>query len=204
MLKRFENAFADWPKTTVLADGGVHVSGRYVGPYLYRAGTPLAFLAAMGIAIILSVAQGDIRPGFWFMLAFGIAWFVFLRSLVNFIFGKNVNVRIYADRIKVLGLLGYRTYSRAMPIEFRIDPHHRALKERGHRTLYRRAIEVVMQYGEKRVPLAEMPQENIELARALVIRLQNVCASVDLCAEAGIQDARALRESEFGPAPDVR
>lgn len=206
MFKRFEKALADWPKSTPLADGGVQVSGKYDGPYFYRVREPFAFLAAAGIAIYLSLTNGDIRSGILFMVGLTVAWFVVLRALVNSIFGKNVNVRVYADRIAVPRLIGYRTYSRTMPIEFRIDQHHRALKERGNATIYRQAIEVVMQYGEKRVSLAEMPQENVELARALVIRLQNTCDDLALIKNMAGEAARTAAQSggDFGPVPDIR
>lgn len=199
-IPRFEKALANWPKERRLRDGGVHITGKYISPKLDAGG---------GLAMFV----GAIAGGMWgwestqsYAVAAVAAFMgaVLLAMTIGVIFAKNVDVKIYPDRIAVWSFLGYKNYSRAIPIEFRVEQHHKALTERGGRRLYRNAIEAVMQYGEKRVPIAEMPEREFERARALVIRLQNVCNRVDLAMNEGKSTAGAAKESEFGPAPEIR
>ncbi len=206
MFKRkFEKAVADWPKTAMTKDGGVHVTGKYVQPLLaWRAGMIAAFIGI--IAAVDLWSRGMPGPGFALLIFLAIVWPLFLRASVYELFGKNVDVKIYPDRIALPGWFGYKNYSRAMPIEFRIEQHHKALAETGQYRIFRAAIEAVMQYGEKRIPLAEMPEKDMELARALIIRLQNVCHSVDAAMKMGANSRTARRApaGDFGPAPDIR
>lgn len=128
-----------------------------------------------------------------------------------------MDVKVYPDRIAVRQGLGYKNYSRQHPIEFRAEDHEKAIEEQANaiRTgndsfrVYREAVQVVMQYGEKRIPLAELRLKDLEKAKALVIRMQNVCASLDEAIRrmtAG--QVRPSTEDEplgdFGPAPDIR
>lgn len=196
----FEKAFARWLKMTMTKDGGVRVSGRYVTPAQDKAG---------GIIIV----PAAIASGYWawtstemFIATVGatIAGGVAAGLIAFVLFAKRLDVKIYADRIVLPGLIGTRKYSRSMPIEFRVEQHQRAMYEKGATTTYRTALEVVMQYGEKRVPIAAMPQNRIELARALVIRLQNVCDGIDMARSAvGRKDEREA-VTDFGPAPEIR
>jgi hypothetical protein len=204
-MAKFEKAHAEWPKTTVTKDGGVHVTGKYVGPMLNNnTGVVVTILGAAG-AIYAWVAVGDVRAAMWTVVFLFAAYAVFLREAIYAIFGKRVDVKIYPDRIALPSWLGYKNYSRDMPIEFRIERHQQALTEKGNAVIFRNAIEAVMQYGEKRIQLAEMPETSTELARALVIRLQNVCHSVDAAMQTASGSKQgAPRAEDFGPAPDIR
>ena len=100
-----------------------------------------------------------------------------------------------------------------MPIEFKIERHQKALAEyqkaqsrnRKMPETYRQAVEVVMQYGEKRVAIAELPETDMERAKALVIRLQTMTDGMEEAARrmAKGQMTPPADASEFGPAPNV-
>ena len=102
-----------------------------------------------------------------------------------------------------------------MPIEFRVEEHQKGLEERAKEIkhnkrfphVYREAVEVVMQYGEKRVPVAELPLKEIEKGKALVIRLQNICDQWDEAArrlaEGQMRPAGETPVSDFGEAPPI-
>jgi len=196
----FEKSFANWPKMAMTKDGGVHVTGRYVSPALDKIG---------GIFII----PGAIAGGYWawvstemiVVAALGTIAGGVAAALIAFrLFAKRLNLKVYANRIVLPGWIGPRKYSRDMPMEFRIEQHRRAMYEKGVNRTYRDALEVVMQYGEKRVPIAAMPQDRIELARALVIRLQNICDSIDMAKSMGGSSSGREMIADFGPAPHIR
>lgn len=193
MTKVFQSAFADWPKTKATGDGGIHVGGRYVQPSLESAGS---FVVMAGMLI------GFLSWGFSTSVFLGILGAVagaMLTACVMYVlFARRLDITVYPDRITVASSFSKRNYSRMMPIEFRISQHQKAT-----RRVYRDAIEVVMQYGEVRVPLAEMTQQHIERAQALVIRLQNLCEGMDVMSSMAGDTAGKAR-SDFGPVPDIR
>lgn len=64
-----------------------------------------------------------------------------------------------------------------------------------------------MMYGERRITIAALRDTDLAMARALVIRLQNVCATIDemLASLPGrVAQNASTSKGEFGPAPDVR
>lgn len=203
--QNFENALADWPKTSLTKDGGVRVTGKYWPPGREMRARGIVFIAGGVWALLQSVDARDIRPGLAFMVGLTVAWFVVLKPLWFILFTKKLDITIYRDRITLPGGLWPRKFSRKMPIEFRIEQHRGALTEKGQWRIYRDALEAVMQYGEKRIPLAEMPETDIDLARALVIRLQNVCDGIDTAiAMAESRSGQAVPVGDFGAAPDIR
>ena len=126
--------------------------------------------------------------------------------------GKNVDVKLFKDRIELRNGFSYKKYSRDVPMELRIEPHHKGALEtakeisRGRRmkVRYRNAIEVVMQYGEKRVPLAEFESQDIEKAKAVLFRIQGAQKEIDDAVSMEIFTKWKLQaESEFGPEPNV-
>lgn len=216
-MAKYEEAYADWPQTQMLKDGGVHVYGKYVPPMLPRRVFALACLVGGVFAIyVLSTAE---KPGSALVaIVLTIVAYYALRPMLYNMFGKSVDVKIYPDRIAVRQGLGYKNYSRQHPIEFRAEDHEKAVQEQANaiRTgndsfrVFREALQVVMQYGEKRIPLAELRLKDLEKAKALVIRLQNVCNTLDDAVRrmaagqvkpAGEEPATA---GDFGPAPPIR
>lgn len=208
---------ASWPKTKPLeGEPGLHITGKYVHPawqnwtskiavgvwlsagyFMWDAGDTAVSLARM---LILLLFVGPLcLPSYYFLLR------------------RNVDVKVMPKTIQVKGPLGYKTYSRDYPIEFRVDHHRKAAAEEAKEIeqnkkkpqIYRKAIEVVMQYGEQRITLTEMRLKDIEKAKALVIRLQNSCHSLDATmARTTVGQTStytpSMPTSDFGRAPDIR
>lgn len=212
---KFEQAMADWPKTKMLKDGGVHVFGKYEQPGLGEMMLFLWSLPAFVVAFWIVSVNGN--PA----VALAAAGFIMLmyplgvRSMMVDMLGKKIDIKVYGDKLQVRHGFGYKNYSRSLPLEFRIEEHQKSiedqLKQRSRRT-YREAIEVVMQYGEKRVPLADMSLKHVEKAKAIVIRLQNVCAAYDQAVQQQMAQQQmgqfmtpaAPAGGDFGVAPPIR
>lgn len=208
---KFEKAMADWPQTAMLKkDAGFHVTGKYAHPGLVRQVLPFYLLIGFvlcGLALVANpVAPLFVALAMWIFYS---TW----KGMMTNTFGKIVDVKIMPDQIHVRQGWGYKKYDRSMPIEFKIERHQKALEEyqreqrRGRKVAdtYRQAIEVVMQYNEKRVAIAELPEAEIEKAKALVIRLQTVANSIDEAVRrmAKGQMVPAGSKSEYGAAPEI-
>lgn len=108
---------------------------------------------------------------------------------------KRLNIRIRPETISVNG----KRYALAEVREFRVEPHWRAYRD--DPGLYRTALEVVMQYGEKRIQVAEMRQKEEEKAVALGLRLQNWCEKFEKMVAVARQRAQQLAEPARGFRP---
>lgn len=200
---KYEKAHADWPKMKILNNGGVHLTGVYEHP-------GLANRMLMGW-IFLSILFALPTGGIGFIVAL---FYPLMRPSLVRSFGKKLDVKILPDRIQLGSGWGAKNYSRHMPIEFRVEQHQKAIDEeleaaRGRRTsrTYREAVETVMQYGEMRIAIAELPLKAIEQAKALAFRLQTVCNSLDAAMEMAAQGRSAPVQSgagDFGPSPQIR
>jgi hypothetical protein len=211
-----ERAISDWPQTEVRHKSeGVWITGRYRQPQLadrliFVAGIICA--AGTGLGIYGTVQTDN---GGWFL---GLTIAGLFLALLFYLWGarkfrRNLAIRIFPDRIDVDG----RSYTKDENIEFRVQRHHKAADEERRERLsgkrapstYRHAIEVVMQYGERRIVIAEMHQKDEEKARALVIRLQNWIDDFGgmLVKQVRTHTAAApepIEADEFGPAPPIR
>jgi hypothetical protein len=211
-MAKFEKAMAEWPQTKMLKkEAGFHVTGKYAYPNLVRQMPQVYCLIGLVLCVLAFVAN-PVAPLFvaLVMWVFYSTW----KSAVTNWWGKKVDVKILPDQIHVRQGWGYKKYDRSMPIEFKIERHQKALAEyqraqargRNGPETYRQAVEVVMQYGEKRVAIAELPETEMEQAKALVIRLQTIADSLDEAVRrmnAG-QMVAPGEKSEFGPAPEMR
>jgi hypothetical protein len=211
--QKFERPLAEWPHTKVLKNPpGLHITGKYVQPILPKLLDMVCGMLMFVLAIAVWIGTGNFIAGFVVFIIFLVSWFLFLQKTLFNMFGKNVDVKIYPDRIAVRQRFGYKNYSRSVPIEVRVAQHHKSIDEevraaRGQNTprIYREAVEVVLQYGEKRVPLAAMGIKDIEKANALVIRVQNACHDLDeAMAKLSAEQGEARTPGDFGPAPDIR
>lgn len=179
-MKAFESAKAAWPRRQTIRGGGVRISGRYVQPWLAGAVPGLYGLIAFVLSAMVLADTGSIAAaaiwGALMALLYPLLW---KRAMTNLL-GKFVDVRVLADRIEVRQGFFRKKYSRCHPIAFRIEPHQRGFDEaleepksrRSRKTTYRFAVEVVMQYGERRIVLAEFRLSDIGQAEALLARLQ--------------------------------
>ena len=212
--KKYEKPIAEWPYTQVLKDGGVRIYGKYVQPMLPGRVFALSALIVGIFAYSVAVNAESVAPGVMVVVGSIVAWYAGLRAALHNTFGRSVDLKVYPDRIAVRQGFGYKTYSRDYPIEFRVERHEKAVQEESNamRTgnnsfrVFREALQVVMQYGEKRVPLAELRVKDIEQAKALLIRLQNVCESLDQARQQISEEyVRSTQTLEvFGPAPPIR
>lgn len=204
---KFEKAHASWPKTELTGDGGVRVIGKYYPPDYGALDKFLGFCAAFA-ALSFAINAGDPMAGVALFICYALFYFFFLIFVLMWLNVSRLDIKIYPDRIVVLG----KNYAREMPTEFRVEQHEKAQEEeraemragqRKART-YRDAVQAVMQYGEKRVVLVSLKASQIEMANALVIRMQNVCANFGAAMQvAASQTSRAAPAGEFGPAPDI-
>jgi hypothetical protein len=214
-----ETPFADWPKTTALDEGGFHVTGRYLHPMTPRRAAISGGL--IGLLVFLLLVDSVREPNHFFavvviaLIAWGIATPV-LRSLMY----KNLDIKVLPDKIMVGGRWGYKIYPRNVRMEFRVERHRKAGEETlaeqrsGQRQnmIYRQAVEAVLQYGERRVVLAEMREKDVEQANALAFRLQNICESQNEAlrqmAEGQFSPIEPVTKpagsGEFGPEPELR
>ncbi len=212
-MAKFEKSVAEWPQTAMLKkEAGFHVTGRYAHPSLVRSipGT-YVFIGFLLCGFALAATENIIAPLF-IAVAMWVFYSVWKSTMTN-MFGKKVDVKITPDKILVRGGWGYKAYDRSMPIEFKIERHQKALAEyqraqsrgRNGPQTYREAVEVVMQYNEKRVAIAELPETEIEKAKALVIRLQTIADSIDEAVRrmAKGQMVPGGAKSEFGTAPEI-
>lgn len=207
---KFEKASEDWPRTNVLKDGGIAVTAPYLDPATPKRTDFVFGVLTLLIPIYVLVSTGDVAAaGIVFAVVLVASWLI-LRPLSHTMLSKKLNLKMYPDRIEIPGRWGVKRYSRAEPIEFRVDDHQKAIKEQIYYpqySTYRNALEVIMQYGEKRIPIAEMHIKELEKARALVIRLQNICDQFDEALNRLLQGQMSEAEparGDFGPAPDIR
>jgi hypothetical protein len=209
-MAKFENPIADWPKARVIKKegGGVHITGRYLHPSLAHNMPQVYGLIGFVLCLLVFVASANPFPP---LLLAGLLWafYSLWKSTMTNMFGKKVDVRMFPDKIEVRNGFFYKKYSRAVPMELRIEQHHKGLLEtakeiktgRRQKVLYRNAIEVVMQYGEVRVSMAEFEAKDIERAKALLFRMQTAMQRIDFA----LQEAEkmAKQENEFGPGPSL-
>ncbi|HYD15421.1 MAG TPA: hypothetical protein VEA77_03375 [Hyphomicrobium sp.] len=211
--EKVENPFTEWPKTTVLKEGGIHITGKYIAPETVPRIQFVAFLFALW-AFIGGASGGAAGAAIVLPVAILIGVLAGEKSLGT-TFGRNLDIKIFPDKIQFRdGGFFYKTYARKFPIEFRIDEHQKAIHEElaarsgaKRSRKYREALEVVMQYGEKRVAVAAFRLKEMKQARALVIRLQNVCNSIDAAMElvsSGNSDRALTSGTDFGPSPQIR
>jgi len=216
-----ERALADWPYTMFEPErGSALIAGEHVTPGRAHGFMLLAatfFFIGMAAAIIAGASYES-----WGVFFFvGIVVFA-LTGVIELggpaLFARKFAIRIYPDRIEMRRL----SYSLDEDVEFRVEQHRRASREAhmehlsGKREpwVYRRALEVVMQYGERRIVLAEMREKDQDKARALVIRLQNWCDEFEgmrarymkrqAKAASGQPVPEPAKADEFGPAPPIR
>lgn len=207
----------DWTSTLDAKTGEIRITGKFIPPHIPRrvgALTGLLFIVLF-VGLLLPTGNGAaIGIGSAVLLAF--CAFGLYPLLVR-LHAHSLRLSIMPDTIKFPSGWGGKTYSRMQPIEFRVEPHQKAMQEEqreiraGRRTprTYREAVEVVMQYGEKRVVLAEMLSKDLEKAKALVIRLQGTCEKFDrllahMADNMKLPEGGKAKGGEFGPEWEVR
>jgi hypothetical protein len=131
-------------------------------------------------------------------------------GVIFYIFSwRSVDVKIGPEFI----VIGRRRYARDGVSEFRGElPRKIAKRLDTHGAITQRQAnekEVVMQYGERTIPIARFRARDIEKARALIMRLQTWHEGFNrLRRRSDIETHPAAPEAagadEFGPAPRIR
>jgi hypothetical protein len=210
---RVEAPLADWPQYE-LTDGGkaARITGRYRAPSgWWQIGFPLLL---MMIALALSPVSCSYDGRFRGLtgqeaLSRAALWFggFVVVAIAGRAFGtrRRVDVMVAPDAITI----GGKRYIRAEGLnQFAIEEHEKAYHEirssqRGHPgRVYRDALQVVMRYGERRVPVADFNQRDVRKAEALLHRLQGFAAMMDAGKEQPI--AAPGEKDYFGPARPIR
>ncbi|MGH6922872.1 MAG: hypothetical protein ACRED5_03790 [Propylenella sp.] len=196
---------ADWPHENIVkGEGCVRITGTYRDPDLGGRALGLGFLA-----LIVTIVLSGLVPDDYYASTM-VLWLIVppITAFIAFVWWRPaVNVTIGPESV----VIGGKTYSRDVDIQFRTDRHPRAIAalDRGRqpRPEYAQAMQVVMQYGERSVPIAMFRGRDIEMARALIIRLQAWHEGFNRLRRQPETEQPATTASdrdEFGPAPPIR
>jgi len=190
--------------------GGVQITGKYMSPNVYEWAKTVATLVVvtLGWFVPLVLLDGGANLSA-VLLVSGIVLAVVwggLYMLIAGVFRPAVNVKMFPDVIQV----GGRRYARDDVAEFRTELPRKVAKHYDkHGTMtpqQSQQKEVVMQYGERTVPIAIFRGRDIDKARALVMRLQAWHEGFNKLRKRDATEHAPARShaDEFGPAPDVR
>jgi hypothetical protein len=220
-MSRLESPVGSWPHSKKLGkEGCIEITGSYKAAEPLHKGWKKGLLVwficgALFFAIWVYLAGQlptiGLGAGLAFLSLIPALWIVRLMEESQ---TRKLDVRIFPDKIEVRG----KSYERDMrKIQFSVEPHSRAAAEEAReireqkrgRRFYREAVEVVMQYGEKRVVVAGMKQFEKEKAVALMIRLQDTCDQIDAILKDLKQGdiplpARSAPAGTLKPAADLR
>lgn len=189
-MTKFESPYGDWPKVTLVKDAsagpGVHITGRYLAPYqrkniLAYWGIPWMFAFLCGTFFLAAHKLMSERVFLGMILTSVAGYFVLWRPLMRLALAGQVDVKVFADAIQVGNGFSYKAYDRNVPIEIRLEQHHKALErmQPQRAEVFRQASEVVVRYGTKRIMIAELELCDLEMAKSLVLRLQEAVLKLD-------------------------
>jgi hypothetical protein len=207
-----ERPFSEWPQTAAHDDGTYHITGKYYEPSGWWTKV-FPRIMVVGWLIVApwscaAVQSGpDDNAG---MIAFGTWTAIFLTvAILGEQFGprRDLNIRMGPDAIQIEG----RRFPRDAPYNFAMEEHEKAYadelqRRRGYEAnTYREAVQVVMRYGERRIPIAGFRRKDIRKAEALLIRLQLLDKAFERGPAPNVQVTGGTGDrDEFGPAKPVR
>jgi hypothetical protein len=215
-----ETPYGDWPNTEFLEkEQSLFISGTYAAPSPWWEN---GFPSLMGV-LFLIIAVGSCVPaveGFYGRevtseeggvggLIYLVGWAVVYLIVAGFFSHIGRQRRLWVKMSRDVIETNGRRYARGAPHQFAIERHEKARQEaQGDRSgkgshIYRDAVQVVMRYGERRVPIAEFKEKDIRKAEALLVRLQTVDQTMDQALDARPATAHAERD-EFGPRKALR
>lgn len=218
-----EDPFSGWPQLEVLKKGqGVRLKGDYKAPSRwwdegFGRFVALVSLVALPVSCFMATKDSsDISNGpeaFRFAVLYLIAAFALVAFGSHFGTKKQLDVVVRPDNIRING----RNYRREEGLnEFAIDQHEKAYQEakiehdtqKRQSRIYRDAPQVIMRYGEKRVPVASFRRKDLRKAEGLLVRLQM------LAQPKGLEQVLAVKAPEpemaqnevddFGPERPIR
>jgi len=221
-----EQPFSDWPRLDV-ADGGraMRMSGRYRAPswwWSWGFGITLIVLIPPVLMPVSCSLVADLSYGgrtnqvpdgvlLNIVIAWVIGWFALV--VLGEIFGprRQLDVKVTPEVFVING----KSYARGEGLnQFAIEEHEKAHNEemsarRGQAggRFFRDAVQVVMRYGERRVPIAAFGRKDVRKAEALLVRLQmlneNIEQMLGMAAQGDDAAAPGARD-DFGPARPIR
>jgi hypothetical protein len=224
MKGEFEAAFGDWPQAEFLeGETALHITGKYRVPsWWWQTGFPILLGIVMLIALPFSCfpfvenhtgGRGDSSNPGLLALYFIVGWFMLFMVVIGFFdyIGRRrmLSIKLSQDAIEI----GGRKYAREIPHQYAIEEHEKAHDEesaarRGHGKdrIFRDAMQVVMRYGERRVPIAAFGRRDVRKAEALLVRLQLLDQGLEEMLETAAQgEAAAPGEGDdFGPSRPIR
>lgn len=218
-----ERPLADWPALEVRPhEQAVYIYGGYTAPSAWWSrGFPILLMLASlpGLPASCASFANSAYGGMRYMPDMHIAYFLIawlaggvVLWLLGEYFGRKrqVKVRMTAETIEI----GRRSYARGQGIQFEIDEHERAFDEAqdvrsGHAgRLYLDAMQVVMRYGERWVPVAAFRRNDLRKAEALLRRLQalNEPRALEMLFSMSGEDEAPGPDDrdDFGPAKPLR
>ena len=220
--RNVELPLAAWPELEILErEGAVRITGSYSAPSMWwsRVFPALTMMASVFLLPWSCIEYGNTRYGNWDHMTAadaGIVIGVFVVGMIALVAfcqhqgrKRHINVKVTPETIHING----RAYARGEGLnQFAIEEHEKAFNEaqvlrRGQGSrLYLDAMQVVMRYGEKRIPIADFNGSDARKAEALVVRLQTVDKGLhQLLGSAGENEAAAPgAPDDFGPAKTIR
>lgn len=222
-----EAPVAAWPHMMVLpAARAIRITGKYLAPSgWWQQGFPCLMLLASPFLLPASCsATGTALYGRWiFMPGVAVAIFIgaFIAALAVIIVAgrqwgrtRKLNITITPDTVHI----GRRRFPRRLA-QYAVEPHELAREEQIAASqvdeiwwVYRDAVQVVMHYGERRIPVADFDISSVQDAAALRERL--VLVDTRQWLEDALDEAQEADDShgpdgtsghdEFGPPPDIR
>lgn len=202
IFKKEEEALSKWPRQrTLYARAGFKLTGSYCPPEIAQLAEGLLWIIGLG-ALFMSayyaayVVPDELEHHFFWPLA-GLSLFANLalfkmgvyRALLSFLIGPKLHIIIEPDRIRVGKLFGYKNYPREgliIPIEAGNHKHTRKEQEKYRKRIFPQSrtpyycdsLQVIMRFGEKRIVLASIYDDN-EKAEALALRIMLAQEALD-------------------------
>lgn len=194
----YESPVADWPHMTWLADGGIRLHGRLPPPgfrksaYFWYVVTAVFATPGGGAWMSVYLELPDawvLAPVLLLALLFWALWKPVAKPLLEWTAGNRIDLRIYPDRIELWDKAerAFKKYKPDHITEWRVETHSKAVDEemkevrtgRRQRATYRNALEIVMQYGFKRITIAELDRDDGEKAATFVLKAQAAIARIE-------------------------
>lgn len=167
-MGKFESPKAKWPRSRPIRGGGTRISGKYLPP-LFPGAVPVIYsLIVFALCALMLADTGSLAAVAVWAALMALVYIVLWKRTLTGLLSKFLDIRVFPDRIEVRQGFFLKDYSRSHPIAFRIE-----------RVDDRPAVEVVMQYGERRIPLARMPLADLGNAQALLARLREAMAETE-------------------------
>lgn len=213
--KQIEQPFSEWPPMKGLErEPGFQITGSYLAPSWWWSHGFFVVLLLASIYLLpascTAMNGGSLRAvtaeeALWHTGGYVLLVFVLAAVAERIGTRRKLDVKITREAIEIDG----KRYARAVRHQYAIEEHEKAVAEteaarRGYgRPIYREAMQVVMRYGERRVPIADLRRADLEKAQALLVRLQDLDRGLEKIL--GMAEApRSEERDAFGKVKPIR